>query len=336
VNAKSMKRAVSLLVISFVAVTFLSTCGTTIRSSVPGDYDWAGVNKICVIGISDGSGSFEVSRALSHHLFETGYPVVVREAGSFLDIYDIGRQEGADVIAYGTVTKVDVYYGHTSRSAHHYPTKEVKVEIQFIETQTQRRIWKGEGALTESANVADEFVINEILGDMVSEILPPWKEVPRVAEVVPMLKLGQQAPPFEVRDVDGNPYALQDDLGKNVVVLSFWSFFCDACKRSLGILADVNHSYHSEGVSVIAVSVEGPSMADRIGDYVREEGFEFTFLVDEIVDQTYEVSDSYNVPGTPALYVIGKSGEIVFARSGHVTADELSRVIESELAKSKR
>ena len=71
-NAKSMKRAVSLLVISFVAVTFLSTCGTTIRSSVPGDYDWAGVNKICVIGSSDGSGSFEVGRARSHHLRDKG------------------------------------------------------------------------------------------------------------------------------------------------------------------------------------------------------------------------------------------------------------------------
>jgi len=56
--------------------------------------------------------------------------------------------------------------------------------------------------------------------------------------------------------------------------------------------------------------------------------------LDEHADGGYEVADSYKVPGTPAVYVIGKSGDIVFARSGHLTVGELSAVIESELAKN--
>lgn len=325
------------VVVSFgllVCAGLIASCGVTIKSSVATGYDWAGTNKILVIGVSELTQSQEISRTLTHELFESGLPVQRRDAHSVLDIYEVGRQEGADVIAYGELSEVDIYYPYR-RSGYHstYPLKTVEVELQFIETETRRKIWKGTGSLEDSAQIADEFLVNKLLAKMVAEVVPQWSQLPRTTTGVPMLKLGQGAPLFEVQDLRGNPYALKDDIGDRVVVLTFWSLFCEQCKEEIRLLNDVQRRYDGQSVKIIAVSIEGEPLADRIRTYVDESGLELTFLLDEHTDGDYEIADSYNVPGTPVLYVIGKSGKIVFVRSGHVSSGELNKVIEQELRK---
>lgn len=317
-----------------ICVGFLASCGVTIRPTVATGYDWAGTNKILVIGVSELKQSPEISRTLTHKLFEGGYPVVRRDAYSVLDIYDIGREEGAEVVAYGELSKVEIYYPH-HHGEHHstYPIKTVEVELRFIETETRRTIWKGAGSLEDSASIADEFLVDKLLAEMVEDIVPQWTEIPRSVTDIPMLKLGENAPLFEVQDVNGKSYALTDDLGDKVIVLNFWSLFCEHCKQQIRLLDEVQRRYGNKGVRIIAVSVEGEPLADRIASYVDESGFDLTFLMDKHSDEFHEIADSYRVPGTPALYVIGKSGKIVFARSGHLTTGELSEVIESELRK---
>ena len=148
-----------------------------------------------------------------------------------------------------------------------------------------------------------------------------------------MPKIGDEAPPFQVSDVNGKPYALEDQLGKKIVVLGFWSFFCQPCKRTLHTLNAIHRRYQTRGVNVVAVSLEGEPMLSRIRTRIYQDRLEFTFLLDEPEGDKYEISDPYLVPGTPALYIIDKSGRIVFARAGRVTGDELAAVIDSELAK---
>lgn len=330
----SWLKAVSVSLCLLIVVGFLVSCGATIRPTVAGGYDWARVEKICVIGVSELRQSSDISRGLTHHLFEGGFPVVRKDAFSVLDIYDVGRREGADVIAYGTLTKVETYYGYYhGQHGLYYPSKEVEIELQFIETETGRRIWQGTGSLEDSASVADEFIVNRLLAKMVKEILPGRAELQRSSARVPMLKVGQDAPLFAVSDINGNQYALEKELGEKVIVMGFWSIFCEHCKQQIRLLNDIHHLYGSKGVRIIAVSLEGEDMRDRVRSHVNQDGLDFTFLMDKHAYGTYEVADPYKVPGTPALYVIGKSGKIVFARSGHVTPGELSDIIESELEK---
>jgi peroxiredoxin len=99
------------------------------------------------------------------------------------------------------------------------------------------------------------------------------------------------------------------------------------------ILNKVQGRYDDRSVRIIAVSVEGEPLADRIRTYVDKNSLDLKFLLDKHADGGRPVADTYNVPGTPSLYVIGKSGEIVYVRSGHITTDELSRVIDWALEK---
>lgn len=325
-----IKTPAVLIVLSITAGLFAS-CNTIITPEVEEGYDWAQVKKICVVSVSNLERSREISKALSHHLFEEGIPVATKETESVLDIYNAAREAQADVVAYGSVTKVEV-----TRSTTVYPPttlKKVEVELQFIEAATQKRIWKGSGSLADSANVKDEFIINELIEKMARDILPEWSEIPRSSVGVPMLRVGDKAPVFEVKDVNGTPYSLKDQLGEKIIVLNFWSFFCEPCRRALRDLNDIHRGYNLKGVSVVAVSLEGEPMLSRIRSRIYQERLEFTFLLDEPVGDSYEIADPYMVPGTPALYIIDKSGKIAFARAGRVTTAELAAVIESELAK---
>jgi peroxiredoxin len=317
-----------------MCVALFASCGVTVRPTVATDYDWAGTNRILVLGVTGLTESHKISESLAQELFESGLPVVRRDVPSVLDIYDLGRQTRADILAYGELSEVDVYYPH-HHGEHHssYPIKTVEVELQFFEAETRRSIWKGTGRIEDSAQIADEFLINKLVAEMVEDIVPQWSELPRAASDVPMLKIGQNAPLFDVRDLSGRPYALKDDLGNRVVVLSFWAFFCDQCKQAMRLLDEVNSRYVDSDVRIIAVSIEGEQLAGRIKEYVDGSGYGFTFLMDEHSNGDYEVADAYKIPGTPALYVIGRSGRIVFSRSGHVTTDELGRVIDAQLGK---
>ncbi len=309
----------------------LSSCATTITPEIEEAYDWSQVNRICVIDVSDLEQSGVIGKALSHHLFEDGVPVVMRKAESVTDIYDVAKEANAEIIVYGAVTRGEI----TRSTIVHPPTtlKEITLELQFIETAGRRRIWKGSGKRADSANVKDDFIISALVSQMAREVVPLWEQLPRASLGVPMLKLGDDAPPFEVKDINGGSYSLQDQQGKKIVVMGFWSFFCEECKSTLKALNDIHRDYGMRGVSVIAVSLEGGPMLTRIRSRVYQERLNFTFLLDEPVGDSYKISDPYLVPGTPALYVIDKSGKIALARTGKVSPGDLRSVVESELAK---
>jgi peroxiredoxin len=329
------KRAISnKLGIAFFFVVMLTisvSCATTITPEVEEGYDWSQVKNICVVSVSDLERSHEISKALAHNLFEDGVPFVSKETESISDIYNAAREAKAEVLVYGFVTKIE-----TTRSATIYPpttVKEVVLDLQFIETATQKRIWKGSGSRADSANIKDEFIINALIGQMAHEIIPVWEMLPRAAIGIPMLEIGSEAPLFEVSDIEGNRYALKDQLGEKVVVLSFWSFFCEPCKRTLSILNEIHRRYKLSGVSVVAVSLEGEPMLTRIKSRVYHDRLGFNFLLDEPEGDSYIISDPYLVPGTPSLYVIDKEGKIAFSRAGNVSIEDLSAVIEAEIAK---
>lgn len=330
-----MRKKTARLLVSTICVTALfvlcTSCATTITPEVEEEYNWTHAKKVCVIGVADLEGSRVIAKALSHHLFEDGVPVVTRETQSVTDIYDVARKADAGVLAYGVVKKIE-----TTRSATIYPpttVKQVDLELNFLETDTQKVIWKGSGSKADSANIKNEFVISSLVGEMAHEAVPVWGDLPRGAVGIPMLAVGDKAPQFEVSDIDGNLYSLEDQIGEHVVVISFWSFFCEPCKRTLRTLNEVHRRYHLHGVDVVAVSLEGEPMLTRIRSRVYQERLEFTFLLDEPKGDSYEIADPYMVPGTPALYIIDKSGTIVFAKAGYITAGEIGAVLEAQIAK---
>jgi peroxiredoxin len=312
-----------------VACLFTSCATTVVEPLIVKEYDWAQAEKICVVGVSNLDQSEEVARILTHQLFEMGFPVTQKKAKTVLELYDVSREAKADVVAYGHIKRLTTTTRKTTRGSER--TKEIQLSLQFIETETHNCLWKGLGTLAEDAKVKDEYIMEELISQMAREAIPRQERRQYAYEGTPALNVGDKAPLFTVSDVEGKTYALEKHLERNIVVIGFWSLLCKPCKTNIDVLNSIYRRYQSKGVSVVAVSLEGKPMLSRIKSHIYKEGFKFTFLLDEPAEEGYAVTTPYKATAAPAVYVVGKSGNIVFAGLGAVSFGELVEAIELEM-----
>jgi peroxiredoxin len=331
--AQRVWRKSALLIGLMLISGLVISCSATVTPVVQKDYDWSQMDKICVVDVSDLDRSREISRILTHQLFEMGFPVTRRQVKSVLELYDLGREEQADVVAYGYIRKARTHIEKTISGQRRI--KEIELSLHFMETSSQNCIWRGLGYLEEEAEVKDQHIIEETLATMMAQVIHPSDLRPYEYEGVPLLKVGDQAPLFEVQDVEGHSYSMEEQLRDNIIVMGFWYFLCRPCKRTLEVFDGIDRFYQSKGVSVVAISLEGEPMLSRIKSYIFQERLRFTFIMDPLAQEGYEISDPYKVAGIPSVYVVNRSGIVIFSKPGPVTFGELAEVIEAELAREK-
>jgi peroxiredoxin len=122
--------------------------------------------------------------------------------------------------------------------------------------------------------------------------------------------VGQEAPLFELEQLDGGPVSLSSLLGKDVVVLDFWATWCPPCRKGLPVIADLAREYAGRGVAVYAVNQMEP--ADTVRSFLKEQGITVPVLLDTagIVGRTYEVS------GIPQTVLIDRTGKVRYVHVG--------------------
>jgi thiol-disulfide isomerase/thioredoxin len=69
------------------------------------------------------------------------------------------------------------------------------------------------------------------------------------------VKVGEAAPDFAIRDMDGRDTRLSLFLGKTVL-LSFWVSWCGECNEQADSLRDVFRDYHNRGLEIIGISYD--------------------------------------------------------------------------------
>lgn len=124
-----------------------------------------------------------------------------------------------------------------------------------------------------------------------------------------LLRVGEEAPDWTLRDPEGVEHSLADYRGK-LVVLDFWGTWCGPCVRAMPGMQRVHDELAGEGVAVIGVSCREPEWADP-AELMREEGHTYQLLLDGD-----SVAEDYHVSGYPTFYVVGKDGLILERKSG--------------------
>lgn len=147
----------------------------------------------------------------------------------------------------------------------------------------------------------------------------------RMAGHVESVAIGRDAPDFRLRIVAGESagreLALSDLRGK-VVLVDFWSPYCEPCLDALPSLAALDRQYRARGVSVIGVATQESQIAD-IRSIVREKGVDYPVLFDE----KDESRARYAVDAVPALFVIDRRGVIRDVDRGARPVESLVRMI---------
>jgi thiol-disulfide isomerase/thioredoxin len=114
------------------------------------------------------------------------------------------------------------------------------------------------------------------------------------------VQIGQPAPTFKLRDLNGREVTLDQFKGR-VVLLDFWATWCGPCRMTMPIFEKLQREYSSTLV-LLAINLQDPK--DAVRDYVYKQGLNSQILLDE----EGSVGEIYGTETIPMQVLIDKQG----------------------------
>lgn len=116
-----------------------------------------------------------------------------------------------------------------------------------------------------------------------------------------LAKIGMSAPNFELKDLNGTVWKL-DNLRGKIVILNFWASWCNECKtEKKSIQSYINKNGKPEDLVFLTVLYKDNPTG--VIEMIKREGYTFPVLVDN-----GEVSKIYGIKGVPETFLIDKNG----------------------------
>ena len=106
----------------------------------------------------------------------------------------------------------------------------------------------------------------------------PVKRVEETAQA-PSTDVGATMPPYQATLLDGKPFDLTAERGKNVVFLNVWATWCGPCRFEIPELEKMHAKYGSRGFEVVGVSVD-ESGAEAVKPFVKEQPIGYPIALD--------------------------------------------------------
>ena len=112
-----------------------------------------------------------------------------------------------------------------------------------------------------------------------SPLSPEGERAGEVTKTTPWTEVDKPLGPFELSDLEGRVWTLDDLLGRTVLI-NVWATWCGPCRVEMPHLADVQEQLASrEDVMVVTFNVDrNPGL---IEPYLKDEGLDFTVLLAE-------------------------------------------------------
>jgi len=123
--------------------------------------------------------------------------------------------------------------------------------------------------------------------------------------------MSKPAPDFTLDSWQGPAISLAGYRGKTVVA-SFWASWCGPCRMEMPVLTKFYQQMHraDSDFEFLAISID-TSKGDAEG---AARGMKIPFPV--LFDPESRTAGSYQVDAIPTLFVIDKSGKVIFAHTG--------------------
>ena len=131
---------------------------------------------------------------------------------------------------------------------------------------------------------------------------------------------GKRLAPFALEEVDGGTFDASGIIGRDVIVVAFWATWCKPCKLELAALHKLYKKHKGKGLTVLAISVDGPDSIAEVRGYKHKFGYTFPVLL----DTETALLERYNPRGdVPFSFIVDRSGNIVETRQGFNPGDEI-------------
>lgn len=119
--------------------------------------------------------------------------------------------------------------------------------------------------------------------------------------------VGMQVPDFEARALvpPGGTRSLASYRGR-VVLLNIWATWCQPCRDELPTLEILHHEFAARGLSVVAISVDGPGTEAVVRRFVADHRLTFDILH----DPAGLVVSTLAARGIPVSVLIDRAGVV--------------------------
>ncbi|MFG3612499.1 peroxiredoxin family protein [Rummeliibacillus stabekisii] len=121
------------------------------------------------------------------------------------------------------------------------------------------------------------------------------------------LEIGQYAPDFTLKTLEGKKVKLSDYRGKKVI-LNFWATWCPPCKEEIPHMEKYYKSLNKkDNVEILAVNL---TSSDKSKEYIKEfaESYDITYPI--LLDKEGEQQKQYEIVTIPTTFFINESGQI--------------------------
>lgn len=136
-----------------------------------------------------------------------------------------------------------------------------------------------------------------------------WQSNAAVGDNNTTATLGAAAPAFTLEDHNGNTVKLSDYAGK-IVVLEWTNPDCPYVQRhyKAKTMITLAEKYKTKGVVWLAINSTHYMNRDANNQWASQQGVSYPILV----DQTGQVGKLYAAKTTPHMFIIDKSGKLVY------------------------
>jgi peroxiredoxin len=127
------------------------------------------------------------------------------------------------------------------------------------------------------------------------------------------IKVGSKAPAFDLPGVDGRNYSLASFADKEAVVVIFSCNHCPYVVANEDRMMQIQSDYAARGVQLVAIcsnnaATHPADSFENMKQRAAEKGFNFPYLRDE----SQEVARAYGASVTPEVFVVDKTGTVVY------------------------
>lgn len=121
-----------------------------------------------------------------------------------------------------------------------------------------------------------------------------------------LLTVGNEAPLFTLKDINGNDVSLESFRGKYVFI-DFWASWCRPCREENPNLVAVYKEFGGENFEIISVSLD--ETEEEWKTAVAEDGLSWTMLYDAEGSVAQKL---YAVQSIPSTWMLDREGKIIY------------------------